>query len=185
MLKIFRQHLLMASLSFWASYTLQAQTTVNTQVKQINKVYQEVRNNISRKKLGTSHFTFNLKRHNLHHSGYRHYSQKLYYNWQKEQVYLRLALVRSERGNVDYQKEFLFNQEGELVYFQEKQNDEKKYPYREVKVYFAQGKLLVWNQNQQNNLHHQRIQSPVEKVQLIMQEAKALQADLHKRIKEQ
>lgn len=164
---------------------LQAQVSKEAVAKSIDKTYQNVRIDISRKKLYTNQFTLNFKRHNLHRSGYRHYAQKLYYNWQSSSVVLRLALVRSERGNIDYQKEFLYDKSGELIYFHEKQNDQKKYPYRELRVYFSKGKLLVWNQSQQDYIKHQRIQSPTERVKLIIREAKALREDFYKEVEEQ
>lgn len=176
--------LLAISIYFCIPHLLQAQTPIARQVAGIHKIYQTVRSSISRQTFHHNQFTFNVKRHNLHQSGYRHYSQKLYYSVQGSQVHLRLALVKSERANIDYQKEFLFNEKGELIYFHEKQNDEQKHPYREVKVYFEQGKLLVWNQNKQSHLQPQFVQSPDEKIKAIIQESKVLQEDLRKQVEE-
>ena len=167
---------------YWgASYTAQAQIKMNTKVDVILKIYQQVRAGISQKKLYSNNYTINLKRHNLNHSGYNHYSEKFYYSFAKSKPILRLALVRREKENIDYQKEFLFSPAGELVYFHEKQNDVKKYPYRELKVYFEQGKLLVWNQNKQSIMQSHKVQSPNEKIDLILKEA----AELQERLKNQ
>ncbi len=185
MFKTLRHALLIIGIYIFVCPALQAQVSKESVAKGIDKTYQNVRIDISRKKLYTNQFTLNLKRHNLHRSGYRHYAQKLYYDWQSSSVVLRLALVRSERGNIDYQKEFLYDQSGELIYFHEKQNDQKKYPYRELRVYFSKGKLLVWNQSQQGYIKHQRIQSPTEKVKLILKEAKALREEFSKQVEKQ
>lgn len=157
-------------------------------IQTIEKTYQQVRVGISQKKLLLNQATINLKRHNLNHSGYYHYSEKFYYLLAQAQhntsPLLQLALVRQEKENIDYQKEFLFNPQGELVYFHEKQNDSKKFPYREVKVYFERGKMLVWNQGHQNSPQLNVIQSPKKKIQLIIKEAKELQQKLKKQLEE-
>lgn len=155
-------------------------------IQVIEKTYQQIRVRISQKKLLLNQATINLKRHNLNHSGYYHYSEKFYYSLAQTNAtpLLQLALVRKEQENIDYQKEFLFNLRGELVYFHEKQNDSKNLPYREVKVYFEREKMLVWNQDHQNNLQLNVIQSPKKKIQLIIKEAKELQQKLKKQLEE-
>ncbi|OJJ21711.1 hypothetical protein BKI52_14515 [marine bacterium AO1-C] len=154
-------------------------------VQAIDEVYRQARISISQKKWLSNHFTINLKRHNLNHSGYYHYSEKFYYALvTPSSPLLQLALVRREKENVDYQQEFLFNPEGKLIYFHEKQNDVKNHPYREVKVYFERGKLLVWNQSNQTDLRLKVGLSPKERVKIILKEARLLQKKLARQLEE-
>lgn len=178
---IYKKIVIVTLILWGAGYTTQAQIQMNTKTESILKVYQQVRVGISQKKLYSNNYTINLKRHNLNHSGYKHYAEKFYYSFAKSQPILRLALVRREKENIDYQKEFLFDTAGKLVYFHEKQNDTKKYPYREVKVYFEQGKMLVWNQSKQHIRQSRQVKSPKERVALILKEA----TELQKRLKDQ
>lgn len=154
-------------------------------VQAIDEVYNQARIKISQKKWLSNHFTHNLKRHNLNHSGYYHYSEKFYYALPPATTpRLQLALVRREKENIDYQKEFLFDKAGKLIYFHEKQNDVKKLPYREVKVYFERGKLLVWTQSKQTGLRIKGGQTPKEKVKTILKEARLLQKKLARQLEE-
>jgi len=162
---------------------LEAQSNA-AKVQAIDEVYRQARINISQKKWLSNHLTINLKRHDLNHSGYYHYSEKFYYALKAVTPLLQLALVRREKESVDYQQEFLFNLEGKLIYFHEKQNDVKKHPYREVKVYFERGKLLVWNQSNQTSLRLKTGLSPKERVKIILKEARLLQKKLAKQIDE-
>ena len=169
----------------WGTHqAAQAQTGTSTKLRAIEDVYQQVRVKISQKKLLSNHYTFNLKRQNLNHSGYRHYAEKFYYTFSKNTPNLQLVLVRNEKENIDYQKEFLFDSLGELIYFHEKQNDEKKYPYREVKVYFEKGKMLVWNQSNQSKLLPNMVQSPKDKIDDIVKEAQQLQRKLTQQLED-
>ena len=153
-------------------------------VQAIDEVYRQARINISQKKWLSNQLTINLKRHNLNHSGYYHSFEKFYYALEATAPLLRLALIRREKENVDYQQEFLFNPEGKLIYFHEKQNDVKKHPYREVKVYFERGKLLVWNQSNQADMRLKVGLSPKERVKIILKEARLLQKKLAKQVEE-
>ena len=168
---------------------LTAQIKTNTaKVRVIDNTYRQARINISQKKWLSNNYTINLKRHNLNHSGYYHDSERLYYALPNNQMtpLLQLALVRTEKENVDYQQEFLFSPKGKLIYFHEKQNDIKKLPYREVKVYFEKGKLLVWNQNNQTSLPlNVTAQSPKEKVKAILKKARSLQKKLKQQMEEE
>lgn len=168
---------------------LNAQVKTNTaKVRVIDNAYRQARISISQKKWLSNNYTINLKRHNLNRSGYYHYSERLYYALPNNQMtpLLQLALVRTEKENVDYQQEFLFSSKGKLIYFHEKQNDIKKLPYREVKVYFEKGKLLVWNQNNQTSLPLNIVaQSPKEKVKAILKKARLLQKKLKQQMEEE
>lgn len=57
---------------------------------------------------------------------------------------LRTILVKTERNNVRYNQEFLFNSSGEPIYIFESQNDFKKYKYRTLKIYYNKGIAIQW-----------------------------------------
>lgn len=110
--------------------------TKEDKIKEINNSYNRVAQGVGYGEFFVNEVKANATRLSLHFPGYYQHAQKYFYRItaQHPEPLLLLVAVRTEKKKIEYYREYLYDEEGNLQFYYEKQNDTK--PYKQVRIYF-------------------------------------------------
>lgn len=138
------KHKLVICLFFlFLTNTGRAQDTVLLNIEQ---TYNYIKRNIQIREYHTNEIKFNSKRYSLHQPGYFQLFETYYYSFDKrspqsQNPQLCAVLVREEREEKKYLKEYLFDHLDNFVFYSEKELD-GAVVLSEVRVYLHEGKVI-------------------------------------------
>lgn len=125
-------------------------------VTSIAKEYQIAMDNIERQEYHLNEFKINANRFNIHHDSYFQYFERYFYTFDrreesKNQPILKVVILKTERKGIQYHKEFVYDNEGNFIFYLEQQREAMKKTYSKISAYFdTDGKILKWLENDED-----------------------------------
>lgn len=121
--------------------TCQAQ---NKDIAHILDYYFYINDQISLEKYWVNEMKFNALAKEINSSRY-HVTERYFYNFRGDgEPLLRSVTLKASDSIITYYSEYIFDLDGEFVLYVELQNDEEKYNYRRLRVFFKEEELLEW-----------------------------------------
>ncbi len=84
---------------------------------------------------------------------------------------LRTILIKSEKQDLKYNQEFLFDLDGNLMFFFEGQNDNQKFDYRTFELYFDKGTIIYCKEGEINVEKAMLKKNHLDKGRIVLEEA--------------
>jgi len=119
----------------------------NKRVRYIQDLYYYVQNKISKEQYYLNEYQLNSTGKKLPTKGDYKRLERYFYSFSgKSQPTIRTITIKTEDGTQTQYEEFLYDLDGQLIFYYENQNDPKK-KYRKLSVYFQKGEVIHIIQN--------------------------------------
>lgn len=122
---------------------------------QTNKVahildyYFYINDQISLEKYWVNEFKINALGKEMMNSNY-HITERYFYNFRGDgEPLLRSVTVKASDDVITYYGEYVFDLDGNFILYVELQNDEEKYDYRRLRVFFEENEMIQWQVGKQ------------------------------------
>ncbi len=114
----------------------------NKRVRYIQDLYYYVQNKISKEQYYLNEYRLNSTGKKLPQKGEYKKLERYFYSFSgKSQPTIRTINIKSEDGTQTQYQEFLYDLDGQLIFYYENQNDPQK-KYRDLSVYFHKGEVI-------------------------------------------
>jgi hypothetical protein len=153
------------------------QDTAEDALKHAQETQRYVNDHIERKEFLLNEFKVNATRYSLHQPGYFQHLETYFYTFDKRestlhQPLLQSVILRTEKGGVSYFKEYIFDNDGNCIYYAEMQREEGKPTGNRLKIYLGKEKALRWLREEREIADQS--EKPESKVLQIMNDSKKM-----------
>jgi outer membrane protein assembly factor BamE (lipoprotein component of BamABCDE complex) len=126
----------------------------NIDFYEIEKECRYILNKIEKKEFLLNEYRVNANRFALDEPNYFQVFEKFYYIFDKRErknnnIVLKAIIIRKEKDRVNYYQEYLFDNQGDLIYYlEQKQAETSLVPQDKLKIYFHKEETLKWFKNE-------------------------------------
>ncbi|OJJ23681.1 hypothetical protein BKI52_04830 [marine bacterium AO1-C] len=119
----------------------------NKRVRYIQDLYFYVKNKIAKEQYYLNEYQLNSTGKKLPQKGEYKRLERFFYSFSgKSQPTIRTITIKTEEGSKKQYEEFLYDLDGQLIFYYESQNNPEK-KYRELSIYFHKGEVIHIIQN--------------------------------------
>jgi hypothetical protein len=142
---MYYRYLISIFLSLFSNF-LWAQTD---KLKEVEAMCRYTMQMIEKREYHLNEVRFNSNRFSMHDKGYFQHLVKYYYTQDRKNpeipsFLLKSVVTRTEKEDKNYYKEWVFDNDNQLVYYAEHWQLLRSLPKDRVRVYFYQGQVLKW-----------------------------------------
>ncbi len=118
-------------------------------IRKIEENYRRVERNILNQEYYLDEYKVNATRFSIHQPGYFQYLEKYYYNFGNPPGTSKIPLIkaiitRKEREEVIYLKKYIYDEQGQFIFYSESETRVAQAPLGEIRAYFHEEELLHW-----------------------------------------